>query len=125
MSNGQDPIPPLGATFDNFGGRIKGERVERLEMAKRRLSFGVKFLDDALGGIAQKDIVLLGAKTGIGKTTMASIIAESNAEKGRHVHYFALEAEDREIERRIKFRILSRLAYQRSVSKFKQGRINY
>lgn len=126
MSNEQSPLEPLeAAAFDSFGGRIKGEREERLVMSKRRLSFGVKFLDRALGGIAVKDIVLLGAKTGIGKTTLASIIAESNAEQGKRVHYFALEAEHREIERRIKFRVLSRLAYQRSVAKFKQGRINY
>jgi replicative DNA helicase len=98
----QEPIVDLGPSFGTFGDRIKGERAERLQLATRVLSFGVKFLDVALGGIMARDMVLLGAVTGAGKTTLASVIAETNVERGKRVHYFALEAEHGEIERRIK-----------------------
>jgi len=122
----QTSIVPLGPTFDDFGQRIRPERSERLELAKRILSFGVGFLDAALGGVFPRDMILLGAKTGLGKTTLASIIAETNAEKGKRVHYFALEAEDKEIERRIKFRVLSQLiAEMKKISIQHIGRINY
>lgn len=102
---GEIPAPSGG--FESFAVRTKDERSKRLEIGKRRLSFGVKFLDDALGGIFPNDLVLLGAKTGRGKTHLATLIAMENAAKGKTVHYFALEAEQDEIERRAKFSILS------------------
>jgi replicative DNA helicase len=121
----QEPVIDLGPAFAPFGVHISGEREERLRLAGQQLSFGVKFLDAALGGIAAHDMVLIGAKTGAGKTTLASVVAETNAEAGKRVHYFALEAEPREIERRIKFRVLSYLARMRNAAKFSAGRINY
>jgi hypothetical protein len=121
----QEPIVDLGPSFGTFGDRIKGERAERLQLATRVLSFGVKFLDVALGGIMARDMVLLGAVTGAGKTTLASVIAETNVERGKRVHYFALEAEHGEIERRIKFRVLASLAKMRFAATLKPGRLNY
>lgn len=91
--------------------RLLGEREDRIERAKRRLSYFVPFLDDYLRGILPNDLVLIGAPSGIGKTEMAANIACANAEAGHRVHYLALEAEDREIERRKKYSILSRLVW--------------
>ena len=91
--------------------RLRGERLERRLIAARRLSFGVRYLDDALGGINPHDLVLLGAKTGAGKTQLAACIAQSNAAKGKRVVFLALEAEPKEIERRMKYRTLARLFY--------------
>lgn len=121
----QEPFGLLGPAFSDFEAHITGERDERFELAKGALRFGVNFLDASLGGIFARDLVLIGAKTGAGKTTLASVIAETNVEAGKRVHYFALEAEKREIERRIKFRVLSALAYKRSVQRFQPGRLNY
>lgn len=121
----QTPLLQLGPTFEPYGKRMGDERAERLRLAKLRLSFGVKFLDVALGGIAARDMILLGAKTGLGKTTLASIIAETNAEKGKRVHYFALECEDKEIERHVKFRILSQMVWQHAAHRPVAGRVNY
>jgi hypothetical protein len=121
----KDPFAPLGPEFKDYGTHIKGEREERLNLAGKTLSFGVKFLDQCLGGIFPRDNVLLGARTGAGKTTLGSVIAESNVEAGKCVHYFALEAEDKEIERRIKFRVLANLARMRGVAHYAPGRINY
>lgn len=125
MSPEQTPIVTLGPTFKPYGDRIKGERERRLADAQKTLSFGVRFLDAVLGGIFLRDNVLIGADSGAGKTTLASVIAETNAEKGKHVHYFALEAEEGEIERRIKFRVLSQLVHKHSVARLHAGRFNY
>jgi replicative DNA helicase len=97
---------PVSGGFKSFPDRCNGERGRRLEIGKRKLSFGVSFLDASLGGIFPNDVILIGAKTGRGKTQLASIISQSNAMKGKRVHYFALEAEEDEIERRAKFSVL-------------------
>jgi replicative DNA helicase len=69
--------------------------------------FGIKFLDQALRGISPSDLVLLGAPSGIGKTQLCCSIALANMQAGRKVHFMALEAEEFEIERRLKYQILS------------------
>ncbi len=109
--------------FQSFADRVGNERAARLEQAPHILQFGVKFLDDALGGIFKNDLVLLGAKTGAGKTALASRIAIVNAAKGKRVHYFALEAEKDEIERRMKYMTVSELV--KRYSSYSYGRMNY
>ncbi len=98
--------------------RLTGERAERLAITPRILTFGVRWLDVALGGFFPSDCVLLGGVSGKGKTEMARLIAQANALLGRCVHYFALESDPREIERRAKYtfladRILSRVGGSR------------
>ena len=44
--------------------------------------FGIKYLDDKLEGILQGDLILLGARSGAGKSTIADIIATHNAQNG-------------------------------------------
>ena len=99
---------PKTARFVSATDRLKGERERRQALVARELSYGVTFLDDALGAILPHDLVLIGAGTGAGKTALATIISQSNAIKGKRVYYFALEAEEDEIERRIKYRALVR-----------------
>lgn len=65
------------------------------------LPFGVEFLDRALGGISRSDIVLVGAPTGAGKTELVTNVAKNVAKIGKQVVFFALEAEQYEIETRI------------------------
>jgi hypothetical protein len=101
-------VIPLPVKFENVGSRAAAEREKRTKQAQTGLTFGVPFLDRALGGIFPNDLVLIGAKTGVGKTTFATMIAQVNAIAGKRVHYFALEAEPLEIERRIKFNLLAR-----------------
>jgi hypothetical protein len=95
------------ASFQPSPGRVRGERRERIQLGSQALSFGVSFLDQATGGIIANDVILVGAKTGIGKTALATSIALHNCRQGKRVHYFALEAENREIERRMKFQIIA------------------
>lgn len=104
-----------GATFMPSAKRLVGERADRIQASRGLLSFGVQFLDDALGGISRRDLILVGAKTGAGKTQLALNVAIANCKLGRRVHYFALEAEDREMERRMKFQILATAYYRHAM----------
>lgn len=105
-------VPLHGARFSSIPSELKVERDHRLAQTKRTLTFGVRFLDVALGGIFPNDLVLIGARSGAGKTALAASIAQMNALAGRRVHYFALEAEPMEIGRRIKFNLLARKIYK-------------
>jgi hypothetical protein len=79
--------------------------------AEKRFNFGISFLNDALGGFHEKDVIVLASRTGRGKSEMCSIIAEKTAIDKKRVLYLALEAESFEIGARIKFRTLCRLFF--------------
>lgn len=98
--------------FESMGARLVDERTDRIARASKRLKFYVPFLDDYLRGILPNDLVLIGAPSGVGKTDLALGIACSNAFQKRRVHYFALEAEPRELERRTKYALVSKRAYR-------------
>lgn len=53
--------------------------------------FGVKYLDDKIGGILNDDFILIGARSGAGKTTLSNIIAHHNSEKGIKTALYSLE----------------------------------
>ena len=91
--------------------RAVDERTERLDKSRRILSFGIPYLDHALTGIMPSDVVLCSAATGAGKTEAAATVGLAVAGSGKRVHMFALEAEPREIERRIKYRLIADLYY--------------
>lgn len=111
MSDVKDPLAfDFGINFKSAAERVRGESVERVERGKNEIPYHHGFLDDMLRGISQNDLIVLGAETGAGKTEFARLIAAENAKRGRRVYYFALEAEDREIERRTKFQIVVRIA---------------
>jgi replicative DNA helicase len=88
--------------------RTTEERQERIDQQGKLLSYGISYLDEVTGGIPQNELIVVGAKTGVGKTQLITQIAATNAKQGKRVALFALEAEKYEIERRIKFGILSR-----------------
>lgn len=124
MQNDQSAQPTLIDTgFVSFDKRLAKERFKRIDNGSRGLSFGVTFLDEALGGIFPNDLIVLGAKTGLGKSQLATLIAQSNASQGRRVHMFALEAEEFEIERRIKYQMIAEKFF--SLSPRPRFRLNY
>lgn len=110
-----DRLPRLSVDFAASSKRLEGEAAERRQLVARELSFGVGFLDAICRGILPHDLVLIGAHTGAGKTALASVIALSNALRGKSVYYFALEAEPREIERRLKYSLLASRAAKENV----------
>jgi replicative DNA helicase len=77
------------------------------------ISFGYKFLDEALGGIFLSDLVLIGGITGTGKTTLSVRIAEKAALRGHKVIIAVLE--DR-LGTRAKREVLYRVNKARRVS---------
>ena len=111
MSDPRDPFD-FGIGFQSAAERVKQEREKRLINAKRQLPFGIAFLDDCLRSIMPNDLYVIGARTGVGKTELARSIAAHNARTGKRVHYFALEAEAMEIERRTKYGVLSNLIFK-------------
>lgn len=112
----KDPFAfSFGVDFESSATRVKGEAPKRAGLEKRLLTFHVAFLDDLLRGILPNDLILLGAETGAGKTDIAVAIARANAMLGRRVTYFALEAEDLEVERRMKFSMLAEFANRDNV----------
>lgn len=103
-----EPMPELvGIDIGTVSQRLDGERARRLADAKKIIPLGVAFLDDSLGGLMPSDLLILTARTGAGKTQLASSIAELAALNQRRVVGFFLEADRGEIERRMKFRALA------------------
>jgi archaellum biogenesis ATPase FlaH len=123
LAPGPEAEPEFTGGFVSFADRLDNEREDRIERGKRILSFGVKFLDKALGGIFLQDLVLIGAATGLGKTALASRAALVNAKAGKRVHYFALEAEKLELERRLKFQLLAEIVKREAAAK--RVRLNF
>lgn len=120
----QPPTRPA-ETFRSSAERIVGEREDRADLVRRRLQYHVTYLDDLLLGIRPHDLVLIGAWTGVGKTACAASIAQANARAKRRVHFFALEAEPNEIERRIKYRLVSQLLWQHRPAVASRLRMRY
>lgn len=98
--------------FRSFDERLQEERPLRIEAGKDVVPFGVSFLDDALGGIYKNDLIVLGARSGVGKTQISMLMAVSASQAGKRVAYLALESDAYELERRIKYQALSEKFYQ-------------
>lgn len=96
-------VPAVSVGFESAAKRLDGEEQERRDFVARELAFGVDYLDDVCRGILPRDLILVGAYTGVGKTALAAIVSFGNVLRGKAVYYFALEAEEREIERRLKY----------------------
>ena len=80
---------------------LSEEEIHRHLIAASVMPTGNPFLDDLFaGGLNQENMMLVAAKTGVGKTFFGIQLALFAARNGRRVTYFALEAEKYEIERR-------------------------
>jgi len=111
MSVVEVPRDPFnyGINFKSTAERVREEREQRIVDFERCLPFYHPILDDYFRAIVPGDVILLAGVPGAGKTKLARSIATSNARKGKRVHYFALEAERNEIERRTKFSVMAGL----------------
>lgn len=102
------------------------DEIKDRQNAREKLrGFGITFLDDALIGIGAGDLVLLGAPSGIGKTQLCCNIAKANVEAGRRVHFIALEADEYEVERRLKYQIIAREFFSMAARPALQGRLDF
>lgn len=89
------------------------------------LKLGVPFLDEALLGLIPSDLMLIGAKSGKGKTQMCLEIAKSLALQKKRVAFFALEAEQNEMEHRLLYQIETALLLQKNPKAWMDHRIDY
>jgi replicative DNA helicase len=93
--------------------QLLAERAARVEDSFKLCKFGLSFVDDAIGAIRPSDLIVVAARTGAGKTQLTSLIAQSNAQIGKRVSIIALEAEQYELLRRIKYQVLAGIFYER------------
>jgi hypothetical protein len=118
----------IGLTQDSFissSERVRMEKEQRLKEHERILPFGITYLQDCLRGILPSDVLLLCAGTGMGKTEAARILAAHIVKEiNLPVHYFALEAEDNEIERRTKYGLMGGW-YKDDHTNIPEGMITY
>lgn len=92
-----------------FGPEWHNEKIDRHLLSAKAIPFGVSYLDDALIGLLPNELLLMGARSGAGKTAFATHLAMHAANKSRRVVFFALEADEWEIQRRMKYRKMSQL----------------
>lgn len=97
--------------FSSSTKRLDVEQESRVKDTENIKKFGIKYLDDCLRGLSTRDIVVVGAQSGVGKTELLTHLALNLSRAGSRVHYFALEAETNEIERRIKYKNLAALYF--------------
>lgn len=97
--------------FKKSSDRLENEKSSRADLVKNMMSFGNAYLDRALSGILQNDLIIVGAPTGSGKTDFVTSVARHNALQGKRVYFFALEAYPEEIERRVKYQAISERYY--------------
>lgn len=86
----------LPQNFVAIQGELKTayERIEKLHEFKgalRGVTTGFKGLDDLLSGFQRSDLVILGARPSLGKTTLALDMARAAAKSGVPVGVFSLE----------------------------------
>lgn len=112
MSKGKMP-----GGFSTMPTRVAGERSDRLSAAANGLSYHNTFLDDRLRMILPHDLVIITARTGAGKTSLALDLGIASALSERSVGYFALEAEPKELERRIKYKWMVNETFRRKVDR--------
>lgn len=101
-----DLAPVFSPEAEHLGQLLK----ERDERNAGRIPLGISFLDDCLGGVYPRDLLLLGAASGVGKTALAVQAAMAGVGAGREVYLFALEAEVGEVGCRLYFEELGRRA---------------
>jgi archaellum biogenesis ATPase FlaH len=112
------------SNFTTMKQELMNEKEGRKILSETRLSFGVPFLDMALKGIFKNDLVLLGADSGAGKTELAAHITLANLNQNKKIAFFALEAEQQEIGRRMLYkRLAQRFFRQKQKGTFQA--INY
>lgn len=103
---------PFGSGFKTSAQRAADDIKVRSQIPRGVLSYGIPFLDKTLNGILRDELILIGAPSGAGKTQIATNIALYNAVMGKRVHFFALEAVENEIERRMVFELMAEEFYR-------------
>lgn len=98
--------------FLDFNSVYKEEEEIRLNTDFNKLCrYGIKALDDPLLAIARNELVVIGADSGTGKSSLALDIARHNVGKGKKIALFYLEGGHIEAMQRMKWQQISDLYY--------------
>lgn len=92
--------------FKTVATRAIEEVQHRKQMPAKIIPYSNKFFDKVLGGIFPGEVILIGGETGTGKSEFATQLAFDAASGGRHVYSYFLEADENEMETRMKFKLL-------------------
>lgn len=97
----------------SFSDAFKQEEDARLNIDHKNLcTYGIKVLDDPLIAITKNELVIIGADSGIGKSTLVLDIARYNAKRGKKVALFYLEGGHMEAIQRMKWKDICELYYR-------------
>lgn len=87
-----ETLRPIKDSFYTYQEAFTKEAEYRDNIQFNKLCrFGIKPLDDALRAIAPKELIVIAAGSGFGKTEMALSISRHNALRGKRVAHFNLE----------------------------------
>lgn len=99
-------------TWKNWSDAFIEETKDRESVNPKDLcNYGIKVLDDSLYKIGSNELVVIGADTGIGKSTLSLSIAQHNAKQGKKVGIYYLEGGHLEAIRRMKWRDIAQKYY--------------
>ena len=97
----------LGEYFSRaYEGNICSQGARLAVTDKSICTYGIDYLDDQLTAIHPNEIVLLGARSGVGKTTMVENIIIHNLDKGKKVAFFRLEGDAMEFYDRQQYQLV-------------------
>jgi len=85
---------------------ITDNALERAQMAQAAggilgISTGLPDLDYTIGGLAKSDLIVLGARPGMGKTALGLVVAANVAKAGVPVGFFSLEMSGEQLNYRL------------------------
>jgi len=97
-----------GTTLQKLSDLIMGDVFERLgELASDKggankpISTGFSGLDRIISGLNKSDLILIGARPGVGKTSLALNMARNIGVTGKKVAFFSLEMSNMQIAQRV------------------------
>jgi replicative DNA helicase len=95
--------------------------AERSSQQSPGLSFGIPQLDAATGGMRKGEVIVAGARSGVGKTSLVTQAIVANASKGIPCDLFSVEMTRNQILRRI-WSIVSGVPYKRVTDPWQASR---
>lgn len=103
----------IKTSFLTWKDAFKQESENRLDIDIDKLCrYGVSFLDDSVKCILPNELVIIGAKSGQGKSDLGLQIAAHNAKRGKRVAVYYLEGGHKEAIARIKWRDICSIYYE-------------
>jgi replicative DNA helicase len=120
VSGLQDGLQAILDDTDADNPHVSAYSVSELDSYERErrggrsvgLPFGLGRLDAMTGGLRDGEVCIVGARPGIGKTSLACQAIANNCAAGRACHFFSLEMTRGQILRRL-WSIVSGVAYKR------------